>query len=189
MLKLNLASPEYKKAIKIKRILSDVQSLFLHITFIVVVAAIILLIARKILDDNFIEAVGQTSLISRSPTENKKNIEINKKIELAKEIQSNYIAWSRLIINFSKLVPDNIEINSLNVNPAGKQNELMMNISGKAVNREDFLAFKENLLGAKDLFEEKEIDIPITSLFEKENIKFDINIKIKKEVLTSLQLE
>jgi hypothetical protein len=189
MLKLNLISPEYKKTIKIKKILTDVQNLFLYVTFIVTISATILLIARIILEDNFTEVVEQTSLISRYPAKNKKNTEINKKIELAKSVQDDYIAWSRLIINFSKIVPDEIQINSFNVNPYGATNEWVLNIVGKAANRNDFLTFKENLLAAKELFEEKNIDIPITNLFEKENINFSINIKIKKEILTNLPLE
>lgn len=188
MLKLNLISPEYKKNIKMKQILHDVKNLSLYVTLIVVVSATILLIARLILEDNFAETIGQTSLISRNPAENKTNIEINKKIELAKQVQSDYIAWSRLIINFSKLVPNGVEISSFNVNPCPKIDEWTINIVGKAANRNDFLTFKENLLKAKDLFQ-KEIDIPITNLFEKENINFNININIKKEVLTNLPLE
>lgn len=189
MIRLNLISPDYKKMIKVKRILSDIQNLFLYIVLVVIAAAIILIVARQILEDNFLQIVGQTSLISRSPAENKINIEINKKIELAQKTQEDYIAWSRFIINFSKLVPDNVLISSLIVNPNENRTEWQINLSGIAANRDDFLTFKENLLEAKELFNEKEINIPITNLFQKENIQFNINIKIKKEILTNLKFE
>lgn len=188
MITLNLISPDYKKTIKIKKLLNDMQSLFLYIMFIAIVSAIILLIARRILEDNFVEVVGQTSLISRNPMENKKNTQTNKKIQLAQGVQQDYIPWSRLIINFSKLVPDNVMVDSFVVSPGANKNEWGVSLSGLAANRNDFLDFKKNLLEAKDLFDPKDIKIPIANLFEKEDIKFNINLKITKEVLVNLKM-
>lgn len=188
MITLNLISPEYKKTIKIKKILRDAQNLFLCITLITIITAIVLLAARKVLEDHFVSTIGQTSLISRNQTENKKIVEINKKIQLAKQIQQDYIPWSRLIIHFSKLVPDNIIIDSFNVNPDANKNEFKISLSGTAAVRNDFLDFKKKLLEAKKLFDEKDVEIPVANLFEKEDIKFNINLKIKKEILANLEI-
>lgn len=188
MITLNLISPEYKKTIKIKRIVKDAQILFLCIMFIVIVAAIMLLNARRMLDDNFVETIGQTSLVSRNQIENKTNAQINQKIQLAQLVQQDYIPWSRFIIIFSKLIPDNVAIDSLIISPDTNQNEWKINLSGMAVSRNDFLNLKKNLLEAEDMFDEKDIEIPIDSLFEKENLKFNINLKIKKEVLVNLKM-
>lgn len=188
MITLNLISPDYKKTIKIKKFLHVIQNLFLYILFISVVTAIILLIARSILEGNFVETVEQTFLISKKPAENKQNVETNKKIQLAQRVQQDYIPWSRLIIAFTKLVPENVTIDSLSIitDTAGK--EWKMSFTGAAVNRNNFLDFQKNLLGAKDLFGENTIEIPITNLFEKENIKFDIDLKIEKDVLKNLKM-
>lgn len=189
MIGLNLISPEYKKTIKIKKLMNDMQSLFLYIMFIAIVSAIILLIARRILEDNFVEAVSQTSLISRNPMENKMNMQTNKKIQLAKYIQEDYIPWSRLIIRFSELVPENVTIESFIVNPSNKKDEWDVRVSGLSIERKDFLDFKKNLLEAEDLFDPKKIEIPIDNLIEKENIKFNINLKLSKETLTNLKID
>lgn len=188
MITLNLISPNYKKTIKVKNLLNDAENLFLYIMFISIIVAIILLAARKILEDNFVEAVERTSLGAANPAENKKNTQINKKIQLAKQAQQDYIPWSRLIIIFSKLVPNNVKINSFNVIPGDDKNEWEISLSGTAVNRNDFLDFKKNLLDAKDLFDEKEIEIPIINLLKKEKIDFNINLKIKKETLANLSM-
>ncbi|MFH1187252.1 MAG: hypothetical protein V1688_00130 [bacterium] len=188
MITLNLISPDYKKTIKIKKLLNDIENLFLYVMFIAIMAAIILLIARKILEDNFVEAAERTSLIAMNQAENKKNAQINKKIKLARQIQKDYIPWSRLIIIFSKLIPDNVKIDSFNVIPNGNKDEWEINLSGAAANRDDFLNFKKKLLEAKDLFDEKEIEIPMVNLLKKEKIDFDIKLKIKKNILTDLKM-
>ncbi|MFH1565084.1 MAG: PilN domain-containing protein [bacterium] len=188
MITLNLISPEYKKTIKIKKILRDGRNVFSYTMFIVILAAIILLIAKRLLDDNYFEAVEQATLISQNPTENKTNKEINKKIKLAWQAQQDYMPWSRLIIMISKLVPDNVTIESFNVNSDVNKTEYKISLSGVAASRNDFLDFKKNLLEAKDLFEEKDIEIPLANLVEKEDIKFDIILKIKKEILANLKM-
>lgn len=189
MITLNLISPEYKKTITIKRIFASAQNIILYITFFVILAAIILLIARKNLDENFLEELERTSLISSTPQGSKKNIEINKKIQLAQKVQSDYIPWSKFLIRFSKLIPNNVVVNTLNIVPLdaeGKKDGWKINFSGLSKNRNDFLDLKDNILRAEKDGLFAEVNIPRTILFKKENIDFNINLTIKKDTLTGL---
>jgi Tfp pilus assembly protein PilN len=187
MITLNLISPDYKRIIKTKRIFYSLRQLFLYITLFTLILATILLIARKLLDDTLLSELQQTTLVARSLQGNKKIDEINKKIALAQQVQQDYIPWSRLIIDFSKLIPNHTTINSLNIVSGQTEDEWQINISGISATRDDFLSLKKNLLQANDKYQN--VDIPIASLFKKEDINFNISFTVTKEFLNNLSFD
>jgi len=77
-----------------------------------------------------------------------------------------------LIYDISLSDTKGIDIATFSVN----KKEKIFNIRGEAKNREDLLTFKEKL---EEIPYISEIIIPLQSLFQKENISFDINASIE----------
>lgn len=187
MILLNLISPDYKKIIKKNFIIKNVKNIFLYITLFVVIINITLLSAKKLLMDNFIKTVDQSTVSSTIPKDNNKIRQINRKIATTEIIQTDYIAWSRLLIYFSSIIPDDVLINSIAIIPDLKNEIWKVKFVGNANNREAFLKLKENMTTEKSILENAQI--PLDNLFKKDNIDFQIDFDINKKNLINLPIE
>lgn len=187
MILLNLISPDYKKIIKKNFIIKNVKNIFLYITLFVIVVNITLLSAKKLLMDNFIKTVDQSIITSTIPKDNNKIRQINKKIATTEIVQADYIPWSRLLIYFSSIIPDNVLITSVSIIPDLKNEIWKVKFIGNANDREAFLKLKENMTTEKSILENTQI--PLDNLFKKDNIDFQIDFDINKKNLTNLAIE
>jgi hypothetical protein len=187
MILLNLISPDYKKIIKKNFIIKNVKNIFLYITLFVVIINITLLSAKKLLMDNFIKTVDQSTVSSTIPKDNNKIRQINRKIATTEIIQTDYIAWSRLLIYFSSIIPDDVLVNSIAIIPDLKNEIWKVKFIGNANNREAFLKLKENMTTEKSILENAQI--PLDNLFKKDNIDFQIDFDINKKNLINLPIE
>jgi len=172
MLTLNLVSREQKREIKLRHIYGLVKKINLALIIITIIIAIILLVAKIILQIKFNEIVEQTSLVTRNNQGyNNKVRAINDKLAFIERIQADFIPWSSLIKNLTELTPADINFSYLKFNYADKT----IKIKGLAGQRNGLLNFKAKLEASPNF---KEIDLPIKNLLEKENIDFEINAKL-----------
>ncbi|MBU0722273.1 hypothetical protein KKA93_02345 [Patescibacteria group bacterium] len=172
MLTLNLISEELKKEIKLRRFYLFIKKIYLTLIIITIVAAIILLAAKTILQTKFNDIVGQTTLVTKNNQNyNIKIIDINNRINFIEKVQKDFIPWSNLLKTVANITSNDIGLNYLQINSV----EQTIKIKGKAGMRESLLDFKQKM-EATTIF--KDIDLPIKNILEKENINFEISAKI-----------
>jgi len=180
MIALNLISPQQKQELQLRQFYIVIKNLTILFLLLTIIIAIILMASKIILQNNFNEIIASTTLTTRYNNIINKEIEsFNKQLETATKIQKNYIAWTNFIIEFIPLVPENVSLYSLNLTRENGQ----AIISGFARTRDDLLKFKDNLESFNSL---SEVNIPLESLFIKENIDFRIEAKINLENLKNL---
>ncbi len=97
---------------------------------------------------------------------------INQKIKQLKNIQKDYIKWSRLLKNFFELTPGGIKLTSVDFDK--EQNKIYIN--GHATTRQSFLEYKRNLQNADMI---KNIDSPITNLLHEADFNFKLTGELK----------
>lgn len=141
------------------------NSLYLFLVIFIFISVTILW-ARSFLEKNF-SGLLENGSSSSSMTEIKNKIkEINKKLQKISGIQKDYFNFSYPLIEISKLLPQNVQINFLNLDKPKKQFVL----SGYAKTRDDLLKFQKALEDSP-LF--ANIKFPLDNLLLKENINFE----------------
>jgi len=172
MLALNLVSAEQKKEIKLRHIYGFVKTINLTLIIITIAIAIILLVAKIILQSKFNEIVSQTTLVTKTNQSYNNNIRaINNKLNFITKIQGEFVPWSDLIKNLAEITPADVSLSYIKLNST----EQTIKISGQAGLRSSLLSFKENM-EAQPYF--KEIEFPIKNILEKTDINFEINAKL-----------
>jgi len=185
MISLNLTSPHQKNEIKLNRFYHLLRNNLSLITIILILTAIILLIARNTLQNNFSSVVAETSLIQQQIRgSNQKIRTINEQLNDLTKIQAGFIPWSNISVYLAKNTPLDIKINFLIISPmvitqqeaeAAKKNENKnkswnITIKGIAKTRDDFFAFQDKLQKSSLL---EEVKTPIDNITQKENIEFE----------------
>jgi len=172
MLALNLISEDLKKEIKLRHLYLFIKKINLTLIIITIVVAIILLVAKTILQVKFNDIVSQTTLVTKSNQGyNIKIRDINNRLNFVEKVQKDFIPWSNLLKAVADITPSDIGLNYLKINFI----EQTIKIKGKAGLRQSLLDFKQKM-EATTVFEN--IDFPIKNILEKENINFEINAKI-----------
>lgn len=172
MLTLNLISEELKKEIKLRHLYLFIKKINLTLIIITIVVAIILLVAKTILQTKFNDIVDQTTLVTKNNQGyNIKIRDINSRLDFVEKVQNDFIPWSNLLKTVADITPNDISLNYLKINFADQT----IQIKGKAGLRENLLDFKQKMENTT-IF--KEINFPIQNILEKENINFEINAKI-----------
>lgn len=166
MITLNLISEEFKYKLKLKKSFLRMESFLCLIFIFFVLAGIIFIFTKNMLQKNFNELVSLNSLVVEdSPKIIKEINDLNLKINTADDIQKKFIPWSEILTDFTKTVPSQVEIHSIKID---NKNWI---IAGEAKNREILLEFKGGLEKSKYF---SEIKSPITNLLQKENIEFEL---------------
>ena len=172
MLTLNLVSAEQKKEIKLRHLYGFIKKISLTLVVIAIIIAIILLVAKIVLQLKFNNIVEQTTLVTKNNQGyNSKVREINGKLGFIAKIQDEYIPWSNLIKKLAAITPADINFSYLKLDAQDKT----ISLKGKAKFRDSLLDFKDEM-AANPVFQD--IGFPIKNILEKENIDFEINAKL-----------
>ncbi len=170
---LNLIPPKIKTELKIKQFYKIIE-IFLAAFFLTTVfIAIILLFTEYILQTTFIKTITQRMSITNDNHQNSDRMikTINQIFLETNDIQEKFISWSKILIYFNQVIPPDIKFYSFkNVN-----NSTEIQIDAVAKNRETLLKFQENLQKYPAF---TRIEFPFLNLMSKENIKFQINLKL-----------
>jgi Tfp pilus assembly protein PilN len=177
---LNLLPEEKKVEIEKKKrlriILYQGFLMFSIIAFFMVILVninIILQIQLKSIEDLSSREQNNSAIIEMKGYENKFK-DINNRVATLSQIEKSSLRWSKLFIKLSQLTPDEISLIDLTT----KDYSIM--ISGKANTRDDLIKFKDNLSGESCF---TDVNVPLSNLVVKENLDFQIDLKIKKVCL------
>jgi len=172
MISLNLIPKDKKKELGLANFYITLKNIIILFLIITILVAISLLTTKAALQNYFNAVVNQSTLTTQYASSFNKGVQkFNKKLAAVESIQSNYIVWTNFFIEFSKLVPNDITINSIDVDAK------KILIFGQAKDRQDLLNL-EKKLKASNLFDN--VKIPLENLLRKTdidfNIKADVNI-------------
>jgi Tfp pilus assembly protein PilN len=167
---------ETEKKKRLKIILRQGFLLFFIVAFLAVILANIFLILQiqlKSIENLSSQEQDLAGMVELKKYENKFK-EINSRVSFLGQIEKSEVHWSNLFIILSRATPDNITLLDL----ATKDFTVM--ISGKAQSRDDLIKLKDNLSNDDCL---KDVNVPLSNLVVKDNVDFQIDLKIKKECL------
>ncbi len=170
---INLLSPQKKSRLKkVVKFLFVKEMLELSI-FTCVLLAITHLLAGFVLTQTLNDLAGSSLLINREfPSINNDIRAVN---SLVKNINDSAEGYSPLAPKFIQLldsIPDNIRLDAVTL---GRE-DLTLSLSGNAQTREALLHFQTVL---RDIPWIQEVSTPVSQLFQKDNIPFQIQTTIK----------
>jgi Tfp pilus assembly protein PilN len=169
MISLNLISPEQKKSLKTKRAYLLLKNLSSVILILTVLISIILILTYNSLDIEY----NLSPNTKNSMDLDEKEIQmINDQLKDIITIQNQSLVWSNILISITSLIPEGIEINSLEIDKTTQ----LVKISGLAKARNDYLNLISALKNADNL---ENIQSPIKNLLSKEDINFTLSFTYK----------
>lgn len=176
MITLNLISEQKKKEIKIKHLHQLLKKIDLVVIIFVCLIAIMILVAKIMLQNTFNTTISQTTLITKNTQGSTLKVrDINNKITSMEQVQTDFIVWTRLLDQLATSTPDGIVITSIK---AGSDKNIRM--TGVARTRDSLIALKNSFekIAMFDKF-----DLPLSNMLQKENINFEIITKLKIDTL------
>lgn len=172
MITLNLIPESIREENKLKHVyVLNVHLGTLSIYLSVIIASLIIIL-RLVLNHGYVNAQEQLAVIdSNNAPYNKKIREINKKINIVSQAVGQTHSWDKLIIDFGNIIPHGVTLTYLKIDL--KSESLIF--SGVADTRDNLLKLK-SIIGDSTYIQP--VEIPLSSLMEKENIRFSFTTKI-----------
>lgn len=177
MITLNLISPAQKAANNFRSnysILRQIALIFL-IAFVFVIG--VLFLAQALLQ-NKLEDLTENTLMLKQNIEDEESIDLEKSVDdfnkmvlTISKVQTEYTAWTKVLVDTASLVPSGVAIGSFTLNKETAE----FRFTGRALTRDLLLQFKENLEGSGFF---TEIQSPISNLLTKENVGFEFSGKL-----------
>jgi Tfp pilus assembly protein PilN len=172
--KINLLSVEKKKQLDQLVRFIFFKELVEIILLVSALLSIILLLSQSMLQREFNDLSQSATLVSREFSHYNQEIrKINSIIKKFNDASKNYSPLSPKILEFINKTPNDIKINFLNID----QTVGTIIISGTAKTRDSLLSYQDSL---KKYTWISGVQTPISQLFQKENVNFQINAQIKK---------
>ena len=182
---LDLLPEEKKQEIKKKRdFLKIIQNEFLFsipiIAFFLIILTVnfSLKIRTQAVENNSNTGNSQKDYQELERYQNSFN-EINLKTSAMFKIQKDHLNWLNVFRKMNEIVPENVNLSDLVTINYG------ISLAGKAKTRDDFLKFQEKIKAGSCF---SDVEVPLSSLVSKENVEFQINLKVKEECLKNRQL-
>lgn len=176
MISLNLLPPERKEIFRWrqyvkKAILNGIRLIFLLICFFVPLFAInIYLLGEINVLNTQIDSYEKTENIHQLNSMEKSFKEINNALVKINKINEGQIYWISVFEKITAIIPPNIQIFSLQIEPDGG-----FVIVGNAKTREDVLEFGKRLKNSSDF---SDIQTPLDNLIKSDDIDFKFTGKI-----------
>jgi len=183
MLNLNLLSLKEREKIRLEKNFLLTKNIVFVISLALIIIIISLLATTIILNlykkdfDKTIE--NEIDLLSSTKSESleKSTRELNTQLNTIESIQKEYVKWSNLLTELTKVVPGGVKLNSIELNKNSKK----VNITGVSKNREVLLEFQNNL---KNLNYFTNITSPISNLLVRENVEFQFTGELSQDIYT-----
>lgn len=177
--KINLLSIEKKK--RLEQLIKFIffKELVEIILLVSALLSIVLLLSQSILQREFNDLSQSATLVNREFSHYNQEIrKINSIIKNFNNASKNYSPLSPKILEFIQKTPSDIKISSLNID----QTAGTIIISGTAKTRNSLLSYQDSL---KKYAWISGVQAPTSQLFQKDNVNFQINARIKKLELNS----
>ena len=180
MLKLNIISQDLKKQININDLYQRLKKIYIILILLLAVYISFLLAAKFLLNMHLNKTVEQGGQITKSTENYNKSVnDINNQLNYVAEIQKNDIRWSKLIALLSQHSNSSVKIYQLDIS----KNNKLIKINGFSKTRDALLKFKNNLEKSNYF---SQIDFPLQNILQKENINFEINLKLENYEFTNI---
>jgi Tfp pilus assembly protein PilN len=179
-IKLNLIPPERKKEIAKSVRLKLAVRIEVAFTLVIIIFFAVLLSLQYILGLNLasqeiVKVQGEKASQSEKILQYDKQFEeINAQISKIMTIRRDQLYWSEIFFKLNELVFSGITVTSLHTS------DYSIVISGDSDTRDDLILFKEKL-EKEDCF--SNVNLPLSNLVDKNNIKFQIDFNIDKNCL------
>ncbi len=171
MIKLNILPQELKKDMRLEEIYIAYKRFLSVSIFMLILFSAFFYASLFYLDLNLKDFEKNTvGLNADTEMYTKKVSEISAKLEQIESLQKDNVRWSDFLSDFAAQTGEGITIHSL----SSSRSSGLLAVKGIADTRDSMLAFERNL---KNLPYLSEINIPLKTLLEKEDINFDIQIK------------
>jgi len=172
MIKINIIPPKKKREIALNK---KTKIYFKFITILLInftLYTLIFLAVRIITQKYYKETENRTLIANQSkPNYEEKIKTINEQIQYIKNIQDRFVNWSDFFIFLSTINKSGIVFQQININKTTNS----LSLSGIADTRDDLLKLKKILENTETL---TEIELPFSTLLEKNNITFEIKAKL-----------
>ncbi len=169
---LNFLPKDYWDKAKRAVVFTVWKGILSWVTFILLLSSNILLWGGYFLEKELSEwEMRVYSINNRSPELVQEITKINTSLGNLDQIQQDYIVWSKILLEFSELIPKGTKLNNLNIN--AKTSTFKM--EGFSFTRKDLLQLQENLNKSNLIVE---VEAPLSNLLKSENIDFKFSGKI-----------
>ncbi len=177
MISLNLLPPAQKANLRYDHTYLYLRYVVSVVLVATVVIAGILLGARLLLQNHYLELLTSSSLVNEHNRGVDREIsDLNQKLKQARTIQADFVKWSGVLVSLAQTIPPNVQISYLNI----EQNSKTVSLSGVAQTRDDYLKLKSNLEALPYL---ANVSAPFSSILKPTNVKFDLNAQLNPEHL------
>lgn len=136
--------------------------------------AIVLMGGLWVLQSHFNDLVAQLTIVTnQQTTKNTKMKEINTVLRRVEQIQAEHMSWVPRMADLAQMTPAGIVINNAQLD----RNNNTYTLSGSALTRDTLLHFEQQL---ESLPYVEEVQVPLSQLIEKEDIRFTITAQLEE---------
>ncbi len=171
---LNLLSPKKKKEIEWRHLYEFIKEAGFILSIFLLLISFFLVFAKLTLSDMVDRNADEGFSLERDSEQNKTVEKVNKRLREISGIQNGFVPWSGFIETIAQNSNQKIKFRSIEADKEEKK----INIKGNASDRASLLEFKHNLENS-EMF--AKIIFPIDNILKKEDIDFNIDIKIDPE--------
>ena len=174
MITLNFTSPAQREANQFQKNYRLVQSLVI-LSIVVLLIIVASLFVSQIIIQNKLDTITSDTLTLKEQKENEKSLNLgqtvqnfNSLLQNVSAIQSEYAAWSNILIETAQNMPGDVVLSSFTI----QKSNSTFQFSGDAITRDSLLVFKNNLEESPYF---GNIESPISNLLSKEDISFTLS--------------
>lgn len=177
MLFINLLPQDKRAVVKKNIVLNLLISMLEFFIILAILISSVFIAGQGILEDNFNEAISQNALINTNfGLINQEIKNYNHQFNTAYSLLQKTTNWSLFLRDIFSLVGADLAIRDIALNPQQKK----MTIVGFAAKREDLLLFLDQLKRTEFI---ASADSPLSNLFSRTNIVFEINIDLNLKAI------
>ena len=177
MITINLISKEEKIKFKKDRLYSSLKEAVTLLLLFISIVAIMLWVSYYYLENQLVDLEMTNAIQIKSNEDiNNRVTSVNKKITEIENIQNNFVYNHKITEKIASVISPGITYQQVKIYNLQKSLE----VSGLAKTRQSLLDFKNNLEQQAWI---TKVDLPMSSLIEKENNQFNIKIEINYDEL------
>jgi Tfp pilus assembly protein PilN len=170
---VNLLTPALHRRASVEIALAALRSIGAILLCYGIVAAIVLLAGRAIVEWNFARVVERSTLVLRTAGAASREAQTTNEMLLALEsLQHSFTPWASVMAMVAERAPSGITLTAANITADGA-----LHLEGRAATRDDLLAFQERLRTVPYL---TEVTVPFSNLLLREQIVFSIDATVER---------
>ncbi len=163
---LNLLPPSKKDALRQGYVIAYVRAMLVFLLIVAIALSATLVSFRVILTNTLTDLTKQNEDMLSEDTAPEKDVEIiDGFLTHISDLQGKFVPWSDVFEEISRIIPDGIILNTVQLNVDGK-----IFIRGVASSRDDVISFQSRL---DDLDYFTPISAPVSNILKKIDIDFD----------------